>query len=99
MQDFTFISPTKMFFGKNVENEIGQIITSYGYKRVLLHYGKSSAEKSGLLNVVRESLKENGIYFYEISGVEPNPDISLVREAIDELRNNPVDLIDRKSVV
>lgn len=93
MQDFTFISPTKMFFGKNVENEIGQIITSYGYKRVLLHYGKSSAEKSGLLNVVRESLKENGIYFYEISGVEPNPDISLVREAIDELRNNPVDLI------
>ena len=42
MINFDFYSPTKIFFGKDRENEVGEIIKKYGYKKVLLHYGKSS---------------------------------------------------------
>ena len=48
MIDFNFVSPTKIFFGKGKENEIADIILSYGYKRILIVYGMSSIRRSGL---------------------------------------------------
>ena len=48
MLDFNFISPTKIFFGKGKENEIGKIIKDYHFKKVFLHYGKSSIKKMGI---------------------------------------------------
>ena len=31
MINFDFYSPTKIYFGKNRENEVGEIIKKYGY--------------------------------------------------------------------
>ena len=45
MIDFDFISPTKIYFGKDKEIQVGNIIANYGFKKVLLHYGKSSIKK------------------------------------------------------
>ena len=36
MINFDFISPTKIFFGKDRELEVGNIIASYGYKKIAL---------------------------------------------------------------
>ena len=58
---FVFISPTKIFFGKGKEKEIGKIIKDYNFKKVFLHYGKNSVKSSGLYDVVVSSLKENSM--------------------------------------
>ena len=61
MNYFEFISPTKIYFGKDVELKIGEVIKEKGYKKVLLHYGKSSIIKSGLHYRIVNSLVSNGI--------------------------------------
>jgi alcohol dehydrogenase YqhD (iron-dependent ADH family) len=93
MINFDFYSPTKIFFGRNRESEIGRIIKQYGFKKVLLHYGQSSIKKSGLYDRIVSSLKEQGIAFVELGGVEPNPKVSLVRKAIQLAKAEQVDLV------
>ena len=93
MYNFDFCSPTKIFFGKDKETLIGDIIKEYGFKKVLFHYGKSSIFKTGLYDKVVDSLKRNNIEFIELGGVEPNPDITLVRKGVEICKNNDVDLI------
>ena len=65
MLNFTYYTPTKVFFGKDTEKEVGKIIKSYGFKKIMLHYGKDSIKKSGLYDTITASLKENGIEFCE----------------------------------
>lgn len=93
MKDFVYYAPTKVFFGKYSEEKTGEIISSYKYKKVLIHYGGGSAEKSGLLGRVRQALKKADIQFIELGGVVPNPRLSLVREGIALCRKENVDFI------
>ena len=60
---------------------------------MLLHFGGKSAEKSGLLGRVRESLKSAGIDFVELGGVHPNPLDDLVFQGIELCKKNGVDFI------
>ena len=78
MENFNFYSPTEFVFGQNRENEAGFYVKKYGGTKVLLHYGASSAKKSGLLDRVIQSLKKENISFVELGGVQPNPHDSLV---------------------
>ena len=66
MNNFTFYSPTKFAFGKDTEKQAGALVKEFGGSKVLLHFGGKSAEKSGLLGRVRESLKTGGIDFVEL---------------------------------
>ncbi|MBR2471406.1 MAG: iron-containing alcohol dehydrogenase [Clostridia bacterium] len=93
MKNFEYHAPTKVFFGKGNEEKIGEIIKSYGYKKVLLHYGKSSVIKSGLLDIVKNRLSENGISFLELGGVEPNPKLPLVQEGAALVKKENIDFI------
>ena len=93
MIDFDFQIPTKIFFGKNRENEVGKIIADYGFKKVLVHYGKNSVIKSGLLDKVINSLKEYKINYVLQGGVEPNPKLAFVKESIALARKEQVDFI------
>lgn len=93
MIDFDFCSPTKIYFGKDKENNVGEYINGYGFKKVLLHYGKSSIFKTGLYEKVINSLKKNNIEYVELGGVEANPDISLVRKGIEICKKENVDFI------
>ena len=45
MNNFIYNTPTKIFFGKNEEDKLGQILNNYKVKKVLLHYGTSSIKK------------------------------------------------------
>lgn len=92
MRNFVFNIPTKIFFGKDIENQIGKEASIYG-KKVLLHFGGGSIKKMGLYDKVVASLKGAGLEIFELSGVEPNPRLSLVREGIKLVRENGINLI------
>lgn len=93
MKNFEFYSPTKVYFGKDTEKQIGEIINSYNYKSVLLVYGQNSIKKIGLYDTVINSLNAQDIKFIELSNIEPNPKLSKVKEGVALIRKNPVDLI------
>lgn len=93
MRNFEFVSPTKIIFGKETHKQVGTIVQSYGYKKVLIHYGKSHIKKTGLLDQVTEALREAGIQTVELGGVQPNPVLSTVRKGIELCRNENVDFI------
>lgn len=93
MQDFNYYAPTEVVFGKDAEGRLVEMIRKYGGKKVLLHYGGKSAERSGLLGSVREKLNEAGIPFVELGGVKPNPRLTLVKEGIELCRREGVDFL------
>ena len=93
MENFTFYSPTKFVFGKDTENQAGAMVKEFGGSKVLLHFGGKSAEKSGLLGRVRQSLTAAGVEYVELGGVHPNPLSDLVYTGIDLCRKNGVDFI------
>ena len=93
MLDFYYHTPTEVFFGRGKEKEVGTIIKGYGYKKIMMQYGKNSIKKSGLYDTVINSLKENDIEVVEMGGVEPNPKITFVREAIKVAKKEKVELI------
>lgn len=93
MKNFTYYTPTKIIFGKDSERKVGQLVKDQGATKVLLHYGGGSAQRSGLLDRVRESLNEAGIEFVELGGVVPNPRMSLAYEGIELCRKEGIDFI------
>lgn len=93
MNEFVFQAPTKVVFGKGVENQVGQLCKEQGATKVLVHFGGQSAKKSGLLDRVYASLDEAGIPYVSLGGVKPNPRLSLVYEGIELCRKEGVDFL------
>lgn len=93
MENFNFYSPTEFVFGRERENECGKYVHKFGGTKVLLHYGSSSAKKSGLLDRVTQSLKREGIEYIELGGVQPNPHDSLVYKGIELCKKENIDFI------
>ncbi len=92
MLNFTFLSPTKIIFGKDTENQVGEEVQQYS-KKILLHYGGSSIKTTGLYDRIVESLKKAGIEFIELPGVQPNPRLTLVNEGIKICQENYIDFV------
>lgn len=92
MLNFNYYNKTRIIFGKDTHKEVGKYVKSYG-KKILLHYGGKSIKNNGVYNDVVKSLQDNGIEFVELSGVKPNPRLSLVREGIKLCKEENVDFI------
>ena len=84
--DFDFVSPTKIYFGSNKEELIGQICNERGYKRVYIVIGQGSVKRNGLLDRVLASLDAQDIKYQILEGVRPNPTIDLCHKGIEEAR-------------
>ncbi len=93
MNNYIFQSPTRIYFGDNEENNIGKYINEYGFKKILMVYGKNSAKKSGLYDKVVDSLNNADISFLELSGIEANPTLEKVEEGIKIYLDNPFEFI------
>ena len=63
MENFVYETPTKVYFGKEEELNVGKIIAGYAPKKVLVHFGGQSARKSGLLDRVEKALEAEGIAY------------------------------------
>ena len=70
MQNFDYMTPTRLIFGKESIVKLPEVMRPLG-KRVLLTYGGGSIKRSGLYDRVKELLKEFEIF--ELSGIQPNP--------------------------
>lgn len=93
MQNFVFYNPTKLVFGKNTVEKIGEYLKKDNVKKVLLLAGGGSIKKNGVYEKVVRSLVENGVEKVEVWGVRPNPVLSKVKEAISVAKNENVDAI------
>lgn len=93
MNNFTYYSPTRIIFGKDTEMNVGNLIKEYGYSNILLHYGGGTIKKTGLYARIVTALNNAEITFTELSGVEPNPKVGLVREGIQICREKSIDFI------
>lgn len=85
MQNFHYNIPTRIYFGKGQIKNLGENLKRLSDK-VLLVYGGGSIKKSGLYDKVAEQLKDAGIEWQELSGVEPNPRIESVRKGVEICR-------------
>lgn len=92
MNNFDFHSPTKLVFGRGTEHRVGELSGAFG-KKVLVHYGGGSVVRSGLLERVKESLRQAGLGVVELGGVRPNPRDTLIYEGIRICREEAVDFI------
>lgn len=93
MNDFTFFNPTRIEFGADKEQRIGQHLAEHGIRKVLLCYGSERIKRAGLFAVVSQRLSENGIEWVELGGIVSNPVISKVREGIALAKQHQVDAI------
>lgn len=93
MNNFYYYNPTKLLFGKDSVSQIKDYIPK-DINKVLLHYGKDSIKKSGLYNEIIEILNNNNnIEVVELSGVTPNPKLSLVKKGIEICKYENIDYI------
>lgn len=93
MKSFIYYTPTEVVFGKGSESKVGNLVKQFGGKKVLLHYGGKSAERSGLLDRVCGALDAEGVKYVKLGGVVPNPRLSKVYEGIELCKKEGVDLI------
>ena len=52
MQNFDYMTPTRLIFGENAIEKLHDVMTAFG-KRVLLTYGGGSIKKIGLYDRVK----------------------------------------------
>ncbi len=93
MKDFAFYNPTRIEFGKGKEENIGQYISEYGLKKVLIVYGSDRIKKSGLFNKVTASLEKEGVAYEELGGVKSNPVLSKVYEGVEAAKSSGADAV------
>lgn len=70
MQNFDYMTPTRLIFGRDAIAKLPEVMTQFG-KKILLTYGGGSIKKIGLYQKVLEMLK--GYDIVELPGIQPNP--------------------------
>ena len=93
MFDFKYFTPTKVLFGKNTEEKVGELVKEFGGKKVLIHYGGGSVIRSGLMKKVTDKLEQAGIPYVMLGGAVPNPRLGLVYEGIELCKKEGIDFI------
>ena len=70
MQNFDYMTPTRLIFGRDAIAKLPEVMTQFG-KKILLTYGGGSIKKIGLYQKVLEML--NGYDIVELPDIQPNP--------------------------
>lgn len=92
LDNFTFVNPTKLIFGKGQLEQLKTEVPLYG-KNVLLVYGGGSIKRNGLYDAVLEQLNAIGAKVSELSGVEPNPRLSTVHKGVNICKEEGIDFL------
>lgn len=93
MNNFTFYSPTLFAFGDGEEKNTGSLVRRFGGTKALLVYGGGSVKRNGAYDAVTASLREAGIPYAELSGIQANPRSGKVYEGIDLVRREGCDFL------
>ena len=91
MQNFDYMTPTRLIFGRNVIEKLPEVMAQFG-KKILLTYGGGSIKKIGLYDKVKALL--SGFEIIELSGIQPNPKYDpSVLDGVKLCKENDVDVI------
>lgn len=94
LQDFNICINTQFVFGKDAHRQVGKELKQRKIKKVMIHHDNGRfLYDTGLLEDIKEDLKEEGIQSFELGGVLPNPRLSLVREGIAYVKQEGIDFI------
>ncbi len=93
MENFQLLTPTELILQPGAETLIGQKALVYGKRALLVHYGVPFLYESGLYERVTSALKDAGVAFWELSGVQPNPLIGLARQGISLVKEHGIELV------
>jgi NADP-dependent alcohol dehydrogenase len=89
MFDFTFHNPTKILFGKNAIELIGEEIPADA--RILMTYGGGSIKRNGVYERVMHALKTKPVT--QFGGIEPNPRYETLIPAVELVRREEIDFL------
>ena len=73
--------------------QVGALARKHGARKVMIVYGGGSVVRSGLLDRVKQSLREAGIEYCLMGGVQPNPVDTKVYEGIEFCRREQADML------
>ena len=90
--NFTYCNPTKLYFGQNALDNLGEELKRYG-QTVMLVYGGGSIKRNGIYDRVVSILRNCGKRIVEDPGVMPNPTVEKLYEGCRIAKENRVDLI------
>jgi NADP-dependent alcohol dehydrogenase len=89
MQNFVFQNPVKILFGKGqIANIAAEIPTD---AKILITYGGGSIKANGVYNQVKLALAGRDVL--EFGGIEPNPHVETLNQAVDLARRENVDFL------
>lgn len=92
IKNFSYEQTTKIFFGKGIIEEIGQISKPFG-KKVLLVTGNNDTVLGKTYKRISTILQDNGMQVFQFEGVIPNPTTESVNSGVAMARENNVDLV------
>jgi len=90
--NFEFHNPTHLIFGAGTLSQLGEVVSKYG-KKALIVTGGGSVKRNGTFDRAVDSLEASGIAVAECTDVEPNPRITTVRRGAQIARNEGCDVI------
>jgi len=89
MKNFEFHNPTEIIFGKGEIKKVGKKVKEYGNKVLMI----ANPERINVYDKVIYYLKEEDIDVYKLSGVKSNPRVSSVREGVNLVKANNIDIV------
>ncbi|MFA6334904.1 MAG: iron-containing alcohol dehydrogenase [Bacteroidales bacterium] len=89
MNNFIFQNPAKIIFGKGSISVLSTEIPID--KKILVTFGGGSVKKNGVYDQVKEALKDH--QYVEFWGIEPNPTVETLREAIKLAKNERCEMV------
>ena len=87
--EFNFSNPTQIIFGIHSFSKLAELIPPKA--KILLLYGGGSIKRNGIYDQVTQALAGRGVV--EFAGVEPNPILETLNEAVKLVREQGVDFI------
>lgn len=89
MNNFIFHNPVRLLFGKGMIEQLSTAIPMV--HRVMVTFGGGSVKKNGVYDKVMKALKDRDVV--EFWGIEPNPTVETLREAIKIGKAKQVDFL------
>ena len=83
MLNFNYSNPTRILFGQGEHTRLGTHLKAQGISKVLIVYGGGSAVRNGTIAAVQSSLEAEGIEYFTLGGVRPNPMLEFAQKVKD----------------
>lgn len=83
MLNFNYSNPTRILFGQGEHMRLGTHLKAQGISKVLIVYGGGSAVRNGTIAAVQSSLEAEGIEYFTLGGVRPNPTLEFAQKVKD----------------